>query len=368
MGKIKTVSSSYALRRRRALVAAEVDALLISRPEDVGYLTGFTGADSFLLVGRRFASLITDGRYAEQAEAECPDVETYVRSGSMPQAVARLLKGRGVRRLGLQADHMTLRGRQRLAATVNPRRLRAISDVLGELRAVKDAGEVKAVRKAVRAAERALGGLLAGGAKALEGRTERQVAAELEYRMRLGGADCAAFETVVAAGAHSALPHYRPGTTKIRGAQAVLIDFGARLGDYCSDLTRVVFIGKIPPKLADVYEVVRRAQAAGIAALRAGLSGRSVDAAARKVIAAAGYADRFVHSLGHGIGRQVHELPALARTSGARLRAGMIVTVEPGIYLPGIGGIRIEDDILITRTGRQRLSSLPRALKAVVLR
>ena len=357
--------------RRRAAArrarAAKVDALLVSRPQDVAYLSGFTGEDSLLVLGPGWARLITDGRFAEQAARECGDVEIEVRAGGVGEAVGRALKGRRVRRLGVQAGQVTVQFRDALAAKLPTKRIRPTTGVVAKLREVKDDGEVRAIRKAIRVAERAFKELLALGRRKWVGRTERDLAAELDYRMRLAGAEGPAFETILAAGAHGSLPHCRPGSTRIRGDRPVLIDWGARVAGYCSDLTRVVFIGKIPPRLGKVYEVVRRAQAAGIAAARAGASCRAVDAAARGVIAEAGFGERIVHSLGHGLGRQVHESPGLGRTAKTRLRSGMVVTIEPGIYLPGTGGVRIEDDVLILPGGCRRLTSLPRNVEAMTL-
>jgi len=361
-----------AAERRRRLVrkarAAGIDAMLVTRPEDVGYLSGFTGADSWLLVVGRGSCLITDGRFREQAGRECGDIEVYVRTRGLAPSVAAVLKGRGVRRLGVQSDHMTLAQREALGRVVSSRRIRPVGPWVPRLRQTKDPGEVGAIRRAVGVAERAFQKLVAGGRKGFVGRSERQIAAELDYLMRLEGADAPAFETIVAAGAHGSLPHYRPGRTRIRSSQAVLIDFGAVADGYCSDLTRVVFVDTIPAKLAGVYDVVRRAHAAAVAATRPGVRCCDVDAAARAVIEAAGYGDRFVHSLGHGLGRAVHEGPALGRRVSQRLRAGMVVTIEPGIYLPGIGGIRIEDDVLICPRGRRKLSSLPLRAADLVLR
>ena len=221
---------------------------------------------------------------------------------------------------------------------------------------------------ALRVAEQAFVELTGGGAKALIGRTERQIAAELEYRMRMLGADKPSFESIIAAGPNGSKPHYRPRDRVVRKGEAVLIDWGAMVDGYCSDLTRVVFTGTIPPKIAELYEIVLRAQQAGIAALSAGAACKKVDAAARQVVEDGGYGKQFVHGLGHGLGRQVHEAPSLARTSDTRLRCGMVVTVEPGIYLPGVGGVRIEDDVLVARQGPRRLSRLSRDLQAMVLR
>lgn len=358
-------------RRRRKLMrkvrAAKLHALLVSNDLDVSYLTGFTGDSSYLLVAERFTCLVTDGRYVEQAHAECGEVEIHVRGEALAPAVARVIRGRGIRRLGVQAEHMTLAARKALATSVGEKRIRSTSQLVARLRRIKDEFEIKAVRRAVRIAEKAFRRLIAPGARALVGRTERRVAAELDHLMRLAGADVPAFETIVAAGAHSSLPHYRPAGRKIRCGDAVLIDFGARAAGYASDLTRVLFIGRIPRKLREPYEVVRRAQQAALAAIRPGVACKTIDAAAREVIAAAGYGDRFAHGVGHGLGRAVHEGPGLGKSASGRLRMGMVVTVEPGIYLPGVGGIRIEDDVQVTADGRRRLSTLPRAAATMVL-
>jgi Xaa-Pro aminopeptidase len=342
-------------------------AMLVTNAHDVGYLSGFTGEDSFLLVGRRWAVLLTDGRYAEQAESECHGVELHVRTGPMTDAVAQVVKAHRVRRIAVESEDLTLLWCERLGAKLRGRRIVPVASAVRRLRLVKDEWEIRAIRRAIRVAERAFRELIAQGGKRLLGRAERDVAAELDYLMRLGGASAPSFETIVAAGANSSLPHYRPGRRRIRAGEPVLIDWGARLDGYCSDLTRVVSIGRIPPKLSAVYEVVRRAQSAGIRAVKSGVSCRTADAAARELVAKAGYAERFVHGLGHGIGREVHESPGLARPVKQRLRAGMVVTVEPGIYLPGVGGVRIEDDVLVTRRGPRKLSSLPRTLGAMTL-
>ncbi|MFB3891932.1 MAG: aminopeptidase P family protein [Phycisphaerae bacterium] len=398
--------SKYSHRRARALRAAVrdakrgLDAFLVSKVEDVGYLSGFTGDDSLLLVARGWACLLTDGRYDEQARAECPGVDVFVRKVGMPEAVAYVVKtlriancelripaegakepNEGkftihnpqftirIRRLAVQADHFTIRAGEAYAKALGGGvRLIPVGDVTGALRQVKDDGEVRQIRKAIAAAQGAFKALLAQGAGAFVGRTERQVAAELDYRMRLAGADKPSFDTIVAAGPHASLPHYRPGGTRITRGTPVLIDWGAFVGGYCSDLTRVVFPGRIPPKLAEIYPIVQRAQKAGMAAVRAGASARAVDAAARSVIKKAGYDKEFVHGLGHGIGRQIHELPGVGRLAKVRLKAGMVVTVEPGIYLPGVGGVRIEDDVLVCPQGHERLSSLPTALEAMTVR
>jgi len=366
-------SSEHAtfLRRRRGLMrqvrAAKLHALLVSRDDDVRYLTGFTGEGAYLVVASGWTCLITDALYAESAGKQCRDIEIHIRVRGLAAAVAKVIRGRRIRRLGVQAEHVTLAARQALARSIGEKRIGSTLRMVGRLRQIKDEFEIQAIRKAIRIAEKAFRALIASGAVALVGRREWEVAAELEYLMRMGGADAPAFETIVAAGAHGSVPHYRPAGGKIRRGQAVLIDFGARAGGYCSDLTRVLFVDRIPRKLKQAYQTVRRAQQAAIAAIRPGVACKTIDAAAREVIAADGYGERFVHGLGHGIGRAVHEGPGLGKSAPGRLRMGMVVTVEPGIYLPGVGGIRIEDDMLVTANGRQRLSTLPTAAETMVL-
>lgn len=361
----------YAGRRRaamRSLAGAKVDGMVISRPADVTWLTGFTGDSTFLIMKRRWACLITDGRYTEQAEREAPGVELYTRKRSLQEATAGAVRGRGIRRLGVQADHLTVTAVEAFRKALGVRRVRPVADRLGQLRSVKDPGEIRAIRKAVRIAEAAFRDLIGRGARGLIGKTEREIAAELDYRMRCAGAEAAAFETIVAVGTHTSLPHYRPAGRKAAAGQPVLIDWGACVGGYRSDLTRVVFLDRIPPRLGEIYEVVRKAQAAGIAALRAGVWCRTADAAARAVIGAAGYEERFAHGLGHGVGLEVHEWPGMGRKAKTRLRAGMVVTVEPGIYVPGLGGVRLEDDVQVLAGRPRRLSTLPRDLSAMLLR
>lgn len=342
--------------------------MLVTRPADVSYLSGFTGEDSWLLLGAGWAKLITDGRFAEQARDQCPDIEIAVRTGPLAGEAAPAIKKRRLRRLAVQGAHMTISLHQKLTELLPRVRLISVLSIVQAVRAVKAAHEVRAISKAIRVAERAFGQLLAGGAKSFVGQTERAVAGRLDYLMRCGGASGPAFETILAAGRHGSHCHYRPDSTVIRRNQAVLIDWGARVGGYCSDLTRVIFTGRIPPKIGEVYDAVLDAQLASIARIRSGVACKTIDAAGRAVIAAAGYGEQFRHSIGHGLGLEVHESPGLARTAVGRLRSGMVVTVEPGVYLPGLGGVRIEDDVLVTRQGRRRLSSLPRRIESMVVR
>ncbi len=348
--------------------SGKVDAMLLTEPHNVRYCSGFTGEDSFLLLGKRWTRLLTDGRFTEQARIDCPHIKTVVRKGKMTDAIAEVLAGQKVRRLGIEGNSVTVSFKARLEPALKRVRIKVFGDEIDTLRQIKDDVELAAIRKAVRVAEKAFLTLTAGGAKKFIGQSERRIAAELEYLMRQGGASGASFETIVAAGANSALPHYRPGSRIIRRGDAVLIDWGAVVDGYCSDLTRVVFVGKIPPRIEKIYKIVLRGQLAGIKAIRPGVKCASVDSAARDVIAASGYGDAFSHGLGHGVGLAVHELPHLGRKVRKTLQAGMVVTVEPGIYLPGIGGVRIEDDVTVVPGGAKRISRLSRRLEEMVLR
>jgi Xaa-Pro aminopeptidase len=350
------------------LAAAKAAAMLVSRPEDVSYLSGFSGEDSYLLLAGPHSCLITDGRYGEQARVECRGLGVLVRSGSLTDALKDTLRPVGRRPLALQADHVTMRMHEVLQKALAPRRLAAVTGITTDLRLVKDDMEVAAIRRSIAVAQDAFRWLRGQGRQWFVGRTERQVAAALDHRMRELGASKPSFETIVAAGANSSRPHYRPGDVRIERDSVVLIDWGAMVGGYCSDLTRVVFTGRIPPRLGQMYEVVSKAQASGMAAIAGGKALKAADLAAREVIVAAGMGPLFVHSLGHGIGREIHEAPALSSKAAGRLRAGMVVTVEPGVYEPGLGGIRIEDDVLVTSRGCQRLSSLSTRLHDMILR
>jgi len=345
-------------RLRAALSDQECDALLITNPNDIFYLTGFHGEDSYLLVSSRACVIISDFRFQEELDQTPRGVRVHIRDGAIDKAVGRVVADyEGLRSIGVQAEHLSLVRKTRLARAVRPARLRQTKGLLGRLRAVKDDVEVRAIRRAVRIQEEALRGTL----DTLEpGVAEAEVAAELEYRMKRLGAEGPSFPTIVAAGAAASRPHYRPGEPKLRARGAVLIDWGARAAGYCGDMTRCVAFGRWPGPLAEVYDLVLEAHLTAIDAVRPGARCRDVDAAARDVIAAAGYGDVFGHGLGHGLGLDVHESPRLSRHTSETLEPGMVVTIEPGVYLPGVGGIRIEDDVLVTGRGRRNLSTLPK--------
>ena len=366
-------SKALAARRRRVLKEAkrehELDAIYVSKREDVGYLSGFTGEDSALLFGSAWSVLITDFRFEEQAPSECPGSEITIRPRQkrLEELVGSLLVDGDVARLGFQAADLSYDRYARLKKASKRRKLEPLEDVFSLCRAVKDDEEIRLTRRAVKIAETALRGLMGNGMKHLVGRTERQLAAEMEARLREAGADRAAFDMIVAAGPNSSMCHYAPGDRVLRPREALLVDWGAEIDGYRSDITRVLFMGEPPAKLREIYPIVLAAHNAAVQAIRPGAQGGRIDAAARNLIDEAGYGPQFGHGLGHGIGREIHELPRFAAESKSRLKKNMIVTVEPGIYLPGIGGIRIEDDFLVTERGSERLNKLPRELEKMIV-
>ncbi len=333
------------------------DALLVTRAVDVRYLSGFTGEDSWLVVGKGKGWVLTDSRFAEEVERDCPDFASTVRRGSLVEALGKAVRRKRVGRLAYDPTHVSVALLSRLRRELKGVRLLRLADAASDLRTRKDRLEVRAVRRAVRTAETAY---RAFRERIQLGMTEQALAGELEYQMRRAGAEGPAFPTIVALGAHAARPHAKPGRRQLKRGCVLLTDFGARVDGYVSDLTRVLFAHRIPPRAREVYEVVRRAQSAAIAAIEPGARLTDVDAAARTVIEEAGYGKQFRHGLGHGIGLEVHEQPRLApRGVKGELKAGMIVTVEPGIYLRRRFGIRLEDDVLVTEKGRSVLSRLP---------
>ncbi len=358
----------FARRRdlvRRQLRAQNLQALLVTHPVNVTYLSGFSGEDSYLLVTDEHATIISDPRFSTQLAEECPDLELAIRSPgtSLATQTIELLASHGLSTLGFEPDHLSVAAHQQLVTGLPTVVWRAAPGIVETLREVKDKEEIATLRQAIWSAEKAFG-MLRAGLRA--GRTEKETADDLEHQMRLFGASRASFPTIVAAGERAALPHARPSDRPIGPGEFVLVDWGAVRGGYHSDLTRVLATSKIPPKLERVYGVVLKAQARAIAAIRPGASGHEIDAAAREVIAGAGFGKCFGHGLGHGIGLEIHEGPRLSRNQHRPLRPGMVVTVEPGIYLPGWGGVRIEDDVLVTRTGGEVLSTLPHGLDELV--
>jgi len=352
---------SRADRVEARLAGAEVDALLVTDLVNVRYLTGFTGTNGLCAVAPGLRRFVTDFRYVERAAAE---VDGFERERAPIEFLDALREGwpAGMRRLGFEDHKVTVRQHEKLRELLPEGvELVAAGGLVERERAVKDAAELDAIAAAAGVADAALDAVLAGG---LAGRTERAVALALEDAVRAAGA-APAFATIVAAGANGAAPHATPGDRAIERGTLVTIDFGARLGGYCSDCTRTFAAGPVGEDEQAIYELVRAAQAAALDAVRPGPEGREVDAVARELIAAGGHGEHFGHGLGHGVGLEVHEAPRLTTTGTDALETGNVVTVEPGVYVPGLGGVRIEDLVVVTPDGRRVLSGHGKALTAV---
>jgi Xaa-Pro aminopeptidase len=339
---------------------AGVDVMLVTDLVNVRYLTGYTGSNGLALVGARTRAFITDFRYVEQA-AEQVD-SSFARHQApleLIDAVHDLLP-EGALALGFESTHVTVRNSERLREVLPDRvSLVPVEGLVEQLRAVKEPDEVGRIREATKLADAALEQVLADG---LLGRTERQVALSLTNAMYELGASRPSFEAIVAGGAHGALPHAAPRDVQIGRGELVVIDWGAELDGYCSDCTRTVATGEPGEQAREIYALVLEAQLAGLRAIRPGVGGREADAAAREVIVAGGHADHFGHGLGHGVGLEIHEAPRLSQRSEAVLAQGNVVTVEPGVYLPGRFGVRIEDLVVVTDDGCEILTSLPKDL------
>jgi Xaa-Pro aminopeptidase len=352
---------------RDALKALKLDGLLVTHAADLAYLTNFTGEDSIGLITKDELYLVTDFRYQEQAKLEAGWVKLAVGRDIAP-ALAKTVAESGASRLGFEANFTTVGQVSALTRALKdlngagPVELTPVEDVMTNIRKVKDDHEIDLVRKAIGVAEEAFEAIRD---EIKVGLSENHLAGLLISELRSRGAQTASFEPIVAAGPNSALPHYRAGEALVTRDQPLLFDWGAIYQGYCSDLTRTFLIGRMNDQLKRAYSVVLEAQQAAIKFLRPGVTTKQADRVARDIIDKAGFKDAFGHGLGHGIGRDIHELPALRQTGAEdELRPGMIVTVEPGVYLPGIGGVRIEDDVLITHSGCEVLSSLNKDLES----
>ncbi len=358
----------FGVRQTRVLKTLRrlrLDALLVSDPVNVRYLTGFTGSDSWLLLTSEHCIALTDGRYTTQFRQQCAELELEVRSSgtSLAQTAARVINKLRLRSVGYEPQALSVKDFAQLQQELRSTEPVATTAVVENLRARKEPPEINALRQAVQVAQRAFEATVA----LLQPHwTEMQVVGELEYAVRrLGGEGCS-FDPIVAVGPQAALPHATPGSTRLDASSVLLVDWGAVWEGYRSDLTRTLVTGRVLRKFARAYEAVLRAQQAAIEAIAPGVPCGEVHEAACRVLEQAGLLRRFTHSLGHGLGLRVHELPRLAVDENTLLESGMVVTVEPGVYFPDQFGIRIEDDVLVTPQGAEVLSSLPKQLDAVI--
>ncbi len=340
-----------ALRKR--LAETEIGALLVSCRENVRYLSGFSGSSGALLISQEEAVLVTDSRYGEQAFAEASGFRLEVAAGPPPRSAASMMRSG---RLGFEAEALSYglwEGIRNARNREDDGFLVPCRGWVEALRIRKDPEEIALIRKAVQIASAAFDETLP---RVHPGVQEREIAHEIECRMRRAGAEAVAFDLIVASGPRSSLPHGRPSDRRVGPGEFVVLDIGARYRGYHSDMTRTVFTGRPDSKAREVYSMVLQAQRAGIEAIRPGVRGRDVDRAARDVIEGAGHGGRFGHGTGHGVGLQIHESPSIGPRSDVELAPGMVFTVEPGVYLPGYGGVRIEDTVLVTQDGSMPLT------------
>jgi Xaa-Pro aminopeptidase len=347
------------------MVRHDLPALLIASEANVGYLSGFTGDAAILIVTLDRGWIVSDGRYEEQISAECSSVlEVVIRpvGESLWPFVGQFVATLGLTELAFEGESITVQTLERIREGA-PGSIgwRPVDGVVESLRAVKDSSEIAAIRDAIGIAECAFYEWLA---ELDFSRTEKALADELDGRMRRGGAVAASFPVIAAAGSHAALPHARPRRrAMVLGQEMLLVDWGADGGPYKSDLTRVLGTDSLTATFETVYRTVLAAQQQAIGSIRAGVTAGSIDDVARRFIADAGFGPQFAHSVGHGVGRVIHESPFLRGSNGLELRSGMVMTIEPGIYLPGWGGIRIEDVVCVTESGCEVMTSVPRSLE-----
>lgn len=345
---------------RRALTSQHVDALLVTSLPNMRYLTGFSGSSGMLVVTMTDAVFITDFRYQTQVADEVSCARVIIETQSLWGRLWTVLPDlAGVERIAFESAHLLHRDFQRILENGTRWQWRPASDLVENLRERKDAGEVEKIRVAASIATSALKRTLT---QVRAGMTEVAIAGILEHALRDEGSEGFPFETIAAAGVRSALPHARASRNVVRPGDFLLLDFGAYHAGYCSDITRTVVLGKPSLEQREAYEVVKTAQALAASGLTAGMMGKDADALARSYIERSGWGEEFGHSLGHGIGLEVHEAPRLSKTAEAPLHAGAVVTVEPGVYRPGWGGVRIEDDVLVGEGGPEVLTHFSRDL------
>ncbi|HHX26218.1 MAG TPA: aminopeptidase P family protein [Firmicutes bacterium] len=346
-----------ALRER--LSYAGIDGLLITRPENRRYITGFTGSAGVVVVSRDRAFFVTDFRYVEQATYQAPEFRVIEHGLKIVDTLREIVEEAGITRLGFEKDVITYKQHETFSSALAGVELVPCEGLVETLRAVKDESEIEAIRRAEAIGDAAFSHVLD---IIKPGMTEIDVALEIEWFMRKNGAEGIGFEVIVASGERGAMPHGVASSKKLAEGELVVMDFGAVYQGYRGDMTRTVSLGKASPEQRRIYDIVLRAQEAALEAIAPGKTGQEIDGLARKVIEEAGYGDNFGHGLGHGVGLAIHEEPRLSVTATEELRPGMVVTVEPGIYVPGFLGIRIEDLVVVGESGIRNLTSSPKEL------
>lgn len=349
--------ASRSRRIQEGLAAADVDGLLVTDLTNVRYLTGFSGTNGQVLVGSSQVIFLSDPRYEQRARELVRDAEVAIYPNRLTDVLPGTVSAAGISRLGFEAGNLTLTQHEDLGTRLDGIELVATKHVVERLRINKDDEELALIRKAVAQADATFEWILD---RITPGASERAIAFEIEAHMRQAGAEAVSFEPIVGSGPLSAHIHHTPGDRTLEKGDLVLLDFGCKVSGYCSDLTRTVVLGPATDEQLDLYRLVLRAQEAALDTIRSGADAVACDRAARAVIDAAGHGERFGHGLGHGVGLDIHEQPTLNRISEDVLEASNVVTVEPGVYLPGVGGIRIEDCVVVTAEGCDVLGAAPK--------
>ena len=344
---------------RKLMAENKLDGVFVYSNENRRYLSGFTGSTGYVIIGKSSTDFITDFRYKEQAGIQCKGYEVTIESLNLMGKITEAVNKAGISRLGIEEDFMTVDFWDELKKALPGIELLPAKNIFTKLRVKKESTEIEEIRKAAAIADEAFMHILS---YIKPGMRETEVALELEYSMKKSGASATSFDTIAASGIRSSLPHGKASEKIIENGEFLTLDFGCVYNGYCSDMTRTVFIGKATEKHRKLYDIVLKAQVEALKGIKPGVTGKSVDKIGRDIISAEGYGEYFGHGLGHGVGLAVHEGPILNRQGETILEAGMIVTDEPGIYIPDFGGVRIEDLVLVTESGAESLSKSPKEL------
>lgn len=346
---------------RKLMTEKNIEAALIVSDENRNYLSGFTGDESYSIITQDSASFITDSRYTEQASKQAVDYKVYEYTGSFAEFLGNFVKKLGVKNLGFEEDKLTYATYMLYKSKVNVE-LVPLNGMVESLRSVKDKSEIDSIRKAASVADKSFD-YISKFIKA--GMTEKEIALELEFHMRKLGASGLSFDTICASGYRSALPHGEPTDKVVKEGEFLTLDYGCIVDGYCSDMTRTVMVKSCSSRMKEIYNIVLEAENEALKEYRPGVTGAYLDNVARKIITDNGYGENFGHSLGHGVGRYIHELPYVSKRSMQIIKKGMVISDEPGIYIPDFGGVRIEDLVLITEDGCEALSKSPKEITIV---
>lgn len=342
---------------RKEFDSLNIDGMLISSPYNRRYLSGFTGTNGYIIIGKESNTFVTDFRYDEQSKKQCLGFEVVIYAKDINETLLSILNKQEIKNLGFEDSHVTCKQYNKLKQTFNEIELIPTGDLIEKLRRNKDNQEIDKIRKAACITDEAFSHILN---VIKPGLTELEIALELEFFMRKKGASSISFETIVASGERSSMPHGVASDKVMKNGDVLTLDFGCIYEGYCSDMTRTIFVGNADKKMKKIYDIVLDAQVSALSAVKPGAICSDIDAIARGIIRDNGYVKNFGHGLGHSVGLEIHEAPRFSPTDKSALETGMVITVEPGIYVEGLGGVRIEDLIVITENGYENLTNSPK--------